>query len=124
MGDAVKDQPIKTVSASEPATATILYPHGIAIHNGIDRVLVTSTVKPDMSEAGESVTVLEASTGKVLSTHKISIETFSCQIRSRRSHVLPQSKSSRGAHHQYVGRDAVGGMWDPKTQGISLQSDR
>ena len=72
MGDAVKDRPIKTVSAAEPAAAFILYPHGIAIHNGIDRVLVTSTVKPDMSEAGESVTVLEASTGKVLSTHKIS----------------------------------------------------
>ena len=48
MGDAVKDQPIKTVSAAEPAAAFILYPHGIAIHNGIDRVLVTSTVKPDM----------------------------------------------------------------------------
>ncbi len=42
MGDAVKDVPIKTVSAAEPAAAYILYPHGIAIHNGIDRVLVTS----------------------------------------------------------------------------------
>ncbi|MDE3051222.1 MAG: YncE family protein, partial [Nitrospirota bacterium] len=63
MGDAVKDRPIKTVSAAVPAAAYILYPHGIAIHNGIDRVLVTSSVKPDMSEAGESVTVLEARTG-------------------------------------------------------------
>jgi hypothetical protein len=71
MGDAHLDKPIKTVSAAEPAVATILYPHGIAIHNGIDRVLVTSTVKPDMSDQGDSVTVLEASTGKVLSTHKI-----------------------------------------------------
>ena len=53
MGDAVKDVPIKTVSAAEPAAAFILYPHGIAIHNGIDRVLVTSSVKPDMSEVGE-----------------------------------------------------------------------
>ncbi len=42
MGDAVKDVPIKTVSAAAPAAAYILYPHGIAIHNGIDRVLVTS----------------------------------------------------------------------------------
>ena len=72
MGDAVKDVPIKTVRAAEPATASILYPHGIAIHDGIDRVLVTSTVKPDdMAQAGDSVTVLEASTGKVLSTHKV-----------------------------------------------------
>lgn len=72
MGDAVLDQPIKTLSAAEPSLATIRYPHGIAIHNGIDRLLVTSTVKPDMSDAGESITVLEAASGKVLSTHKVS----------------------------------------------------
>ena len=71
MGDAIKDRPIKTISAPVPAEAFIAYPHGIAIHNGIDRVLVTSTVKPDMSDQGDSVTVLEASTGRVLSTHRI-----------------------------------------------------
>lgn len=71
MGDARTDTPMKTVKTTDPAVATILYPHGIAIHNGIDRVLVTSTVKPDMSDQGDSVTVLEASTGKVLSTHRI-----------------------------------------------------
>jgi hypothetical protein len=71
IGDAVKDQPVKTVTAAQPAEAFILYPHGIAIHNGIDRVLITSTVKPDMSDAGESITVLEASSGTVLSTHKL-----------------------------------------------------
>ncbi|MBH0177144.1 MAG: YncE family protein [Nitrospira sp.] len=71
MGDARTDKPIRTVGTTDPAVAMILYPHGIAIHNGIDRVLVTSTVKPDMSDQGDSVTVLEASTGKLLSTHKI-----------------------------------------------------
>lgn len=74
VGDAVKDEPIKTVSAPLPGDPYIQYPHGIAIHNGIDRILVTSTVKPDMSDVGESVTVLEASTGKVLSTHKLSMK--------------------------------------------------
>ena len=72
MGDAVLDRPMKAVSAAGPSAATIQYPHGIAIHNGIDRVLVTSTVKPDMSDAGESITVMEAASGKVLSTHKVS----------------------------------------------------
>lgn len=71
MGDARTDKPIKTIRTTDQAVATILYPHGIAIHNGIDRVLVTSTVKPDMSDQGDSVTVLQASTGKLLSTHKI-----------------------------------------------------
>ena len=70
MGDAHVDKPIKTISAVAPEVATILYPHRIAIHNGINRVIVTSTIKPDMSDQGDSVTVLEANTGKV-STHKI-----------------------------------------------------
>jgi DNA-binding beta-propeller fold protein YncE len=71
VGDARVDKPIKTIRATNPSAATILYPHGIAIHNGIDRVVVTSTAKPDMSAQGDSVTVIEASTGQVLSTHKI-----------------------------------------------------
>ena len=72
MGDAVKDTPIKTIRTPKSGTASVLYPHGIAIHNGIDRVLITSTVKPDMSDAGDSITVIEASTGTVLSTHRVS----------------------------------------------------
>ena len=38
-GDAQADKPIRTVKLSKP------YPHGIAIHDGIDRILVTSTVR-------------------------------------------------------------------------------
>ena len=73
MGDAVNDKPTKTIRTPDSGDASILYPHGIAIHNGIDRVLITSTVKPDdMTQAGDTVTVLEASTGKVLSTHRVS----------------------------------------------------
>jgi DNA-binding beta-propeller fold protein YncE len=48
------------------------YPHGIAVHNGIDRVLATSTVRAsDLGDPGDTITVIEASTGKVLSTHKV-----------------------------------------------------
>ncbi len=48
------------------------YPHGIAVHNGIDRLLATSTVRAsDLGDPGETITVIEASTGKVLSTHKV-----------------------------------------------------
>ncbi len=66
VGDAVNDKPTKTISVPK-------YPHGIAIHDGIDRVLVTSTVRhTDLGDAGETITAIEASTGKVLSTHKVS----------------------------------------------------
>jgi hypothetical protein len=67
VGDAQADKPIQTVKLSKP------YPHGIAIHDGIDRVLVTSTVRAsDLGDAGEAITAIEASTGKVLDSYKVS----------------------------------------------------
>ena len=73
MGDAATDKPIKTVGSPAGGSAFIKYPHGISIHNGIDRVIITSTVRAsDLGDPGETVTMLEASTGKVLSTHKVS----------------------------------------------------
>jgi DNA-binding beta-propeller fold protein YncE len=73
IGDAITDKPIKTVTTPPSGDSFISHPHGIGIHNGIDRVLITSTIMPgNLSEAGETITVLEASTGNVLSTHKVS----------------------------------------------------
>lgn len=67
VGDAATDQPLQTVKLSKP------YPHGIAIHDGIDRLLLTSTVRAsDLGDAGETVTVVKASTGEVLASHKVS----------------------------------------------------
>jgi len=120
MGDARSDKPIKTVSAAEPALATILYPHGIAIHNGIDRVLVTSTVKPDMSEAGDSVTVLEASTGKVLSTHKIGSKP--APAKSAPVEVMFSPKADPPVVHitNMMEGTLWAGVWDPKSKAFSF----
>ena len=120
MGDAVKDRPIKTVSAAVPAAAYILYPHGIAIHNGIDRVLVTSSVKPDMSEAGESVTVLEASTGNVLSTHKIS--TNPSPAKSAPVEIMFSPHANPPVVHitNMLEGTLWAGVWDPKSASFSF----
>ena len=120
MGDAVTDRQIKTVSAAAPAAAFILYPHGITIHNGIDRVLVTSTVKPDMSEVGESVTVLEASTGKVLSTHKIS--TKPSPAKSAPVEVMFSPKADPPVVHitNMMEGTLWAGVWDPKSKAFSF----
>ena len=66
MGDAVTDKPIKTIKTPMP------YPHGIAINAGIDRILITNTIKGDLTDPGEMITVIEASTGKPLNSHKVS----------------------------------------------------
>ena len=74
VGDAVADRPLRTIAAGHPGPPYIRWPHGIALHPGLDRLIVTSTVSPDLKNAGESVTVLEASTGRVLSTHKLTMK--------------------------------------------------
>jgi DNA-binding beta-propeller fold protein YncE len=48
------------------------YPHGLAVMDDIDRILVTSTVKGDLTDPHEFISVVEASTGRVLGTHKMS----------------------------------------------------
>ena len=61
VGDAVNDTYTHTIPSP------VNYPHGIALHEGIDRMLVTSTVRAtDFGDPGSSLGVLEISTGKKL----------------------------------------------------------
>ncbi len=119
MGDAVHDRPIKTVRGSDP-TAQILYPHGIAIHNGIDRVLVTSTVKPDMSDMGESVTVLEASTGTVLSTHKVSLKPSPSKAAPVEVMFAPNANPPVVHITNMMEGTLWAGLWDPSSKSFSF----
>ena len=48
------------------------YPHGLGVHSGIDRILVTSTIKGDLTDPREHISVVEASTGKLLGQKKLS----------------------------------------------------
>ena len=67
MGDAITDRPRMDIPLSKP------YPHGIAINERIDRLLVTSTVRgSDLGDPGETISVIKLSTGKVLADHKVS----------------------------------------------------
>lgn len=67
VGDAVADKPVKTVALPKP------YPHGVSIHDGIDRLLLTSTVRAsDLGDAGETITAVKASTGEITGTYKVS----------------------------------------------------
>lgn len=67
IGDGATDEKRMVVDMPIP------YAHGIAIHDGIDRLLVTSTVRhTDLGDAGDAISVLEASTGEVLGTHRVS----------------------------------------------------
>ncbi len=67
VGDGASDAVLSTVKVAAP------YPHGLALHSGIDRILLTSTVRAsDLGDAGEVISAVEASTGKALGTYKLS----------------------------------------------------
>lgn len=74
VGDAVTDTPLRAIAAAHPGPPYIRWPHGIALQPALDRLIVTSTVSPDLKNPGQSVTVLEASSGRVLSTHKLTLK--------------------------------------------------
>jgi DNA-binding beta-propeller fold protein YncE len=66
-GDLHTDEVLQVVDLPAP------WPHGLSLHEGIDRILVTSTINPaDIAQAGEEIVVLRASTLEVLSRHKVS----------------------------------------------------
>jgi DNA-binding beta-propeller fold protein YncE len=67
VGDASSDKVLSTVKVAAP------YPHGLAISGTADRILLTSTVRAsDLGDPGEVISAVEASTGKVLGTYKVS----------------------------------------------------
>ena len=56
------------------------YPHGITLNEDIDRLLVANCVAPDMSSAGKTIEVIEASTGKHLESIIISRGTLNAPV--------------------------------------------
>ncbi len=87
VGDAVADRQVGEIKLSTP------YPHGIALHDGIDRMLITSTVRPsDLGDPGERVTVVRPSTGTELSNHKVSKKPSPSGEAPVEIHFLPGSE--------------------------------
>jgi hypothetical protein len=78
VGDAATNRTLSVISAPEPkpgeaARPFIKNPHGLTLNEALDLLVVTSTVDPaDFKQAGETVTFIEASTGKIVSTEKVS----------------------------------------------------
>ncbi len=68
--DANTDQLIEEIFADQKDNdkAFTKYPHGISAYETIDRMIVTQTVSPALDDPQSSVSIIEISTGNVLST--------------------------------------------------------
>ncbi len=107
VGNAVTDQPVKSISPTK------LYPHGIAINEDIDRMLITSTVSAlDLDDRGETVTVLELSTGKELSSHKLSKKPSPSGVAPVQVLFVPGAKPPTVYVTNMFGGTIWAGTWD------------
>lgn len=115
VGDAVTDEPLQTIRTPVP------YPHGIAIHDGIDRILITNTIKHDLTEPGESITVIEASTGKPLNSHKVSTKPSPAGVAPVEILFVPGSNPPIAYITNLFGASLWAAVWDPAKQDFDVQ---
>lgn len=115
VGDAVTDKPIKTLSPSNP------YPHGIALNEDIDRIIITSTVRAsDLGDPGEQVTVLEASTGKELGSHKVSNNPSPSGVAPVEVLFVPGADTPTAFVTNMYGGTIWAGTWDAEKQDFAF----
>jgi DNA-binding beta-propeller fold protein YncE len=78
VGDAATNKTLDVIAGQEPkegeaARPFIKHPHGLTLNEALDLLVVTSTVDPaNFKDAGETITFIQASTGKLVATHKVS----------------------------------------------------
>jgi len=120
VGDAQTDKPIKVIAANDEK-AFIRYPHGITINDDIDRIIITSTVSPDLKDAGETVTVIEASSGKVLSSHKLSDKPSPSGVSPVEAVFLPGSNPPIAYINTMFGGEVWTGTWNAANKNFDFQ---
>ena len=115
VGDAVSDKPIQTISTPKP------YQHGIAIHDGIDRILITGTIKHDLTDPGETITVIEASTGKPLNSHKVSDKPSPSGVAPVEILFIPGTTPPVAYVTNMFGASVWGAFWNPAKKDFDVQ---
>ncbi len=115
VGDAVADKPIKTIRTPKP------YPHGIALNESIDRILVTETIRHDLKEPGETITAIEASTGKPLNSFKVSNKPSPAGVAPVEIIFVPGSNPPVAYVTNLFGASVWAAVWNPAKQDFDVQ---
>ncbi len=118
MGDGVTDQVMKVITAPKAAGSPFIHqPHGIHLHDGLGLALVTETVSPRLDNPGNTVTVLEASTGRLLATHEVG------PAGSAPVEVLFHERANPPVAYvtNMLGHTLAMGVWDPGRREFSFR---
>ena len=123
MGNAHTDKQIKVIAASKTETSKklISHPHGIGINDEINRIVIANTVHPtDFSIAEETVTVINARSGRVLSTHKMSEKASPSGSAPVEAVFLPKARPARLYINTMFGNTLWTGVWNSMSQNFSF----
>ena len=97
------------------------YPHGIAIDSKIDRILVTSTITPDLQKPAETVSVVQASTLKRLGEIKMSNAPSPSGVAPVEILFAPNSKTPTAVVNNMFGHSIWALVWDPASKTFNGQ---
>jgi len=97
------------------------YPHGLAIDSRIDRILVTSTITPDLQKPAETVSVVQASTLKRLGEIKMSNAPSPSGVAPVEVLFAPNSKTPTAVVSNMFGHSLWALVWDPATKTFNGQ---
>jgi DNA-binding beta-propeller fold protein YncE len=121
VGDAQTDKVSGVIAAADGGGPFIKTPHGIALNDDLDRIMVTSTMRPDFTEPGETVTVIEASTRKVLSTHKVSNKPSPSGAAPVEIAFLPRAESQMAYITNFMDGTLWTATWWPQSKTFTFQ---
>ncbi len=114
VGDAATDKVTGTISLPKPN------PHGIAINNDIDRILVTDTISPDLKNPRETITVIEASTNKILNTIKLSNKPSPSGVAPVEILFVPRSNPPLAYITNMFGHSMWTATWNPSVKDFDV----
>jgi len=116
VGSVETDKVITSISTEKP------YPHGIAINNDIDRILVTNTVRAsDLGDPGEYVSTIQASTNKVIASIKVSDKASPSGEAPVEILFLPKAKPAIAYVTNMFGNTLWALKWQPDTKAFTPQ---
>ena len=109
VGDVATDEVIGEIAL--PGT----YPHGLAINTGIDRILVTSTITPDLTGPDEFVSVVRASDLEPLGKIKMSEADSPSKVAPVEVFFVPGAEPATAIVTNMFGHTLEALVWDAAT---------
>jgi DNA-binding beta-propeller fold protein YncE len=110
VGDVATDKILGEISL--PGT----YPHGLAVHDGIDRILVTSTITPDLTAPDEFLSVVRSSDLKPLGKIKMSDAESPSNVAPVEVFFVPGAEPATAIVTNMFGHTLEALVWDAGAQ--------